>query len=166
MSLNKIKIALVQLNSCSVPELNFKQVEKYFCQAAKQQADLISLPENFLMMAASTKTIFVLDISYYISALQNLCLKYQIDCMAGSLPLVNNDITEIRRYSSCLYINSQGEILDQYNKIHLFDADVADEKGSYRESDFYCPGDRAVVVAALGARMGLSICIINLSRLT
>ncbi len=158
MSLNKIKIALVQLNSCSTPELNFQQVEECFDQAAKQQAALVALPENFLVLGASNKAIFALDISSYISALKNLCLKYQIDCVAGSLPLSSNDKKESRRYSSCLYIDSQGEIVDRYNKIHLFDADVADEKGSYRESEFYFPGDRAVVVKTLDARMGLSIC--------
>ena len=40
---------------------------------------------------------------------------------------------------------SRGECVAAYDKIHLFDVDVADAHGSYRESDAIEPGNLPVV---------------------
>ena len=45
-----------------------------------------------------------------------------------------------------------------YNKIHLFDADVEDATGRYRETDDYQPGGETKVVDISEATLGLSIC--------
>ncbi len=153
-----MKIALVQLNSSADPEENFLQVKEYFSQASQQNARLIAFPENFLAMAATANQIAVIDWPHYISALQVLCQKYQMACVAGSMPLAHDDENEKRPYASCLYIDENGKVLGQYNKIHLFDADVADDKGAYRESSYYCPGDKPRVIETEYARLGLSIC--------
>ena len=153
-----MKVALVQLNSSSDPEENLIQVKEYFAEASKQKANLIAFPENFFAMAVTAKQIAAIDWPYYISELQILCQKYQMACVAGSLPLANKDETEKRPYASCLYIDEEGEILGQYNKIHLFDADVDDDKGAYRESTYYCPGDKPLIIETDFALMGLSIC--------
>ncbi|HCI10995.1 MAG TPA: carbon-nitrogen hydrolase family protein, partial [Alcanivorax sp.] len=40
----------------------------------------------------------------------------------------------------------------------LFDADVSDRQGRYRESDVFEPGEQAVVATAAGLQVGLAIC--------
>jgi predicted amidohydrolase len=50
-----------------------------------------------------------------------------------------------------------GEIVARYDKIHMFDVDLAGGE-SYRESRLYRPGGTAVVADLPWARLGLTIC--------
>ena len=52
----------------------------------------------------------------------------------------------------------QGELIEHYHKIHLFDADVADQYASYRESDTFIPGKELKVVDCGFVKIGLAIC--------
>jgi deaminated glutathione amidase len=54
-------------------------------------------------------------------------------------------------------IDAAGEIRARYDKIHLFDVDLATGE-SWRESAAYRGGDRTVVVDTPVGRLGLSIC--------
>ena len=54
-------------------------------------------------------------------------------------------------------IDPHGEIVARYDKIHMFDVDLADGE-SYRESRNYRPGESAVVVDLPWGRLGLTIC--------
>ena len=53
-------------------------------------------------------------------------------------------------------IDDEGEIRARYDKIHLFDVDLATE--SWRESALYSPGDKAVLAETPVGRLGLSVC--------
>lgn len=53
-------------------------------------------------------------------------------------------------------IDDKGAIRARYDKIHLFDVDLATE--SWRESALYAAGDKAVVVNSPAGRLGLSVC--------
>jgi predicted amidohydrolase len=57
---------------------------------------------------------------------------------------------------SCL-IDREGRITARYDKIHMFDVDLG-EAGRIQESATIAPGSQAVLAAAEGARIGLSIC--------
>jgi predicted amidohydrolase len=54
-------------------------------------------------------------------------------------------------------IGPDGEIVATYDKIHMFDVDLAGGE-SYRESRLYRPGSAAVVADLPAARLGLSVC--------
>lgn len=54
-------------------------------------------------------------------------------------------------------IDGEGEIRARYEKIHLFDVDLATGE-SWRESASYAPGGRAVVAQTPIGPLGLSIC--------
>lgn len=54
-------------------------------------------------------------------------------------------------------IDDQGAVRARYDKIHLFDVDLATGE-SWRESSVYGPGEQVVAVDTPWARMGLSIC--------
>jgi len=57
---------------------------------------------------------------------------------------------------SCLF-TPDGNLAATYDKIHMFDVNVPDGQ-SYRESQTFRPGDRAVVADLPEARLGLSVC--------
>ena len=54
-------------------------------------------------------------------------------------------------------IAPSGDILARYDKIHMFDVDLAGGE-SYRESRLYRPGDAAVVADLPWTRLGLTVC--------
>ncbi len=54
-------------------------------------------------------------------------------------------------------IAPSGDILARYDKIHMFDVDLAGGE-SYRESRLYKAGDRAVVADLPWTRLGLTVC--------
>lgn len=62
-----------------------------------------------------------------------------------------------RRANRSLLLGPAGEIEARYDKIHLFDADLANGQ-SYRESASYEAGTAAVVAATPWGGLGLTIC--------
>jgi predicted amidohydrolase len=54
-------------------------------------------------------------------------------------------------------IDRKGDIAARYDKIHMFDVDLANGE-SYRESNSYRPGELAVVADLPWGRLGLSVC--------
>lgn len=74
----------------------------------------------------------------------------------GSLPL-KNERTDGRWANRSFMIDADGAIRARYDKIHLFDVDLATGE-SWRESSVYGPGEQVVAVDTPWARMGLSVC--------
>ncbi len=87
--------------------------------------------------------------------LAELATQFQVFLLAGSIPVASGDG---RVYSRCYLFNDQGQVLGDYDKLHLFDAEVTDGTGQYRESDTFCPGERISVVDTPFGRIGLAIC--------
>ncbi|RYV00833.1 amidohydrolase [Shewanella sp. OPT22] len=88
-------------------------------------------------------------------ALADIAKKYDVYLIAGSIP---EKALHNRVYSRCYFFSNQGEVLGSYDKIHLFDVDVADGTKTYRESDTFCPGERVTVVETPFGKIGLAIC--------
>lgn len=72
----------------------------------------------------------------------------------GSLALRGADGMRLNRG---FLIDDRGAIRARYDKIHLFDVDLATGE-SWRESAVYAPGGRAVAADTPWGRLGLSIC--------
>lgn len=90
-----------------------------------------------------------------ISLLSKLAIKYQVTLVAGSIPLLSS---ENKFTNSCCVFSPKGEVLAQYDKIHLFDVDVNDNEKQYCESKFTQKGDSSKVVQTHNVNVGLSIC--------
>jgi predicted amidohydrolase len=54
-------------------------------------------------------------------------------------------------------IDPEGRVTARYDKLHMFDVDLPGGE-SYRESQYFRPGDKAVVADLPFGRLGLSIC--------
>jgi predicted amidohydrolase len=63
-----------------------------------------------------------------------------------------------RVYSASQVFDADGRCVARYCKMHLFDVDVADAHGRYRESDDFLQGDVPVVIDTPVGRLGLAIC--------
>jgi predicted amidohydrolase len=81
--------------------------------------------------------------------------------VAGSIPIAScpaDRLLDKHVRAACLVINDCGDEVARYDKIHLFDVDVADDKGRYRESATVAAGDQVVLVDTPCGRLGLTIC--------
>lgn len=74
----------------------------------------------------------------------------------GSLPL-RDERSDGRWANRSFVIDDGGAIRARYDKIHLFDVDLATGE-SWRESSVYGPGENVVAVDTPWARMGLTVC--------
>lgn len=82
----------------------------------------------------------------------------QFNCylIAGSIPIKSRDPNKF--LNACLVFSPAGQLVEHYEKIHLFDVTVADGTKHYRESDTAMPGQHLVVVDINGIKFGLAIC--------
>lgn len=157
-----MKLAIIQLISTPDIDQNISQIEQ---QIIRLRADnttdemLVVLPECCLMFGLNEA-----DIKPFSEpkghgkmqqALSELAQKYRIYLVAGTIPLLADDG---RNLAASLLIDPKGVVVAQYNKIHLFDVDVADGIGSYRESDTTFPGQHISVVDTPFGRIGMAVC--------
>ncbi|KUJ83169.1 carbon-nitrogen hydrolase [Microbulbifer flavimaris] len=153
---------------------NLKRARTLLEEAVQRGAQLALLPENFAHMSDrgsfSVAEPFANDgradadtqpIQY---ALQRWAKELGIWLVAGSVPLSqrpDGSATEGRRSrSACLVYDDGGRLCARYDKIHLFDVEVEDSAGSYRESASIEPGEttQVQVVDTPWGKIGLSIC--------
>lgn len=155
-----MKTALVQLNSTDDPAENLERIQSYVKDAAHQGAKFILTPEVSNCVSTSrTHQKSVLcseDTDQTLAALQNQAKEHAVWILIGSLGLKTTD-PDGRFANRSFLISPDGEIRARYDKIHMFDVQVTPEE-TYRESDGYRPGSKAVVADTSFGKIGLSIC--------
>ena len=149
------RLVVVQMVSVKSISENLKQVELLL--RGVQEGDLVLLPENFALFSTNRHTLNAAEqigtgqIQDFLSIQAKLHRCYLV---AGSLPLRQND----KIYSSSMAYDPEGHLIGTYNKLHLFDVDIEDGVGSYRESDLYSQGDELVLFDTPLGRVGMAIC--------
>jgi len=158
--MDKALIAAIQMVSSDDLEDNLKTTKSLVEKAASQGAKMLVLPENFALMASSSKQITdvkeTLGEGRVQSFLAELARNNNIWIIAGSLPITSPDSS--RAYACCLVYDDSGKLVNNYNKIHLFDVDTPDKKQRYKESKTFHPGNQAIVIDSPFGKIGLSIC--------
>ena len=89
--------------------------------------------------------------------MRELARRYGVWLLVGSMPLISRENPELITTSSLLF-DEQGEIRARYDKLHMFDVDINDAHGHYRESDTYQHGQHLTVVDTPVGRLGMTIC--------
>ena len=160
-----VSVAAIQMVSSDQVEQNLRDTELLVTQAAEQGAQLVVLPENFALLSSSksreTGMKETTPDGPVRSFVADLARRRQLWIVAGSIPITvrpDGAAMESRVRAACFVYDSQGNEVARYDKIHLFDVDVADDFGSYRESDTIEPGDAVRTVATPFGCLGLSIC--------
>ncbi len=157
--MKSLSVAVVQMVSTINFEENLAQAADLIKEAANQGARLILLPENcFMFSAANFHELAMEELQTH--AIENFlseqAKKYQCYIVAGSLPALSSEKGKV--YSASCVHAPNGKRIACYNKIHLFDVDVGDNIGSYRESDTIVPGGELLSFELDGLKVGLSIC--------
>jgi predicted amidohydrolase len=93
--------------------------------------------------------------------ISSIAKKYKVWIVAGSIPCSSRpdkSLIDGLVRSACWVFDDAGEEVGRYDKIHLFDVDVDDNHGSYRESLQFEAGTSPEIIDTPVGVVGLSIC--------
>jgi predicted amidohydrolase len=152
------RAGLVQLRAGRTIGPNLDQAEALVREAAKGGAEYVQTPENTALMELDPQRVLALvqpeSESEPLARLCALAAELGIWLHIGSLGI---KLGEDRVANRSYVINPHGAIVARYDKLHMFDVDLPGGE-SYRESEYYGPGEKAVVVDLPFARLGMTIC--------
>jgi predicted amidohydrolase len=153
---------LVAVQMCSTPDVdvNFAMLNAELNKLPSDRPTLVVLPECFACFGAGDKALLAIAETPGNGPIQRklsqLAKKYAVWLVAGSIPLKTNNPDKFT--ASCLLIDDQGDIKHEYQKIHMFDVQVADNTGSYLESRVTQAGKQIVVADTPFGKLGLAVC--------
>jgi len=152
------KVALIQMRSGLEPEANLAAVLAGIDEAKRGGADYVQTPEMTNVLENNRERLFtkIFDEEHdpTLATLREVARKLSIYIHLGSLAV---KATPEKAANRAFLIDRNGDIAARYDKIHMFDVDLAGGE-SYRESNTYRPGDLAVVADLPWGRLGLTVC--------
>lgn len=155
-------VAVIQMVSGEQVAHNLACARVLLEQAAAEGARLVVLPENFAAMGKiNPKQIAALEAQQQgpiLPWLAQTARELGIWLVGGSVPLFPEGQVDGKPCASSLVFNEFGECVARYDKLHLFDAAVADQQGRYKESERYASGQKVSLVDTPVGRLGLTIC--------
>lgn len=155
-----MKIAVLQMTAGVDPADNAAVLTDAVRQARAGGADMLFTPEMSNMLdrnrARAAATIRAEDDDAVLAAVRAAAADAGLWVHLGSLA-VRGDGEDAKWRNRAFVIAPDGSIAARYDKIHLFDVDLASGE-SWRESSVYEGGDQAVAVRLPRAVLGLSIC--------
>ena len=158
MSAGTFKAAMIQMRSGLKPGANIDDAARMIGEAKSAGADYVLTPEMTNILAAKREQLFAAVVEEEsdasLAALRELARKLGIYVHIGSLAI---KISPDRAANRSFLVDPKGDIVARYDKIHMFDVDLADGE-SYRESRNYRPGELAVLTDLPWGRLGLTVC--------
>lgn len=152
-----MRVACLQLSSQDNVDSNLATIARLLKDAAGRGVTLAVLPEMFPFMhpAQERKEHFANQVAHQtvLPFLADQARRHQLTIVGGSLLLMGEDQ---RLRNCCPVFSPDGNLIATYDKIHLFDSDLADR--SYRESEQVTAGTSPQIVTLDEWCIGLSIC--------
>lgn len=151
------RVGIIQMTSGPQVADNLAFIAKHANRLATQGARWIVTPENAVVFGNRN------DYHQHAEPMGNGLIQRELAQIArengvwllvGSMPIARaHGVT-----TTSILFNPQGEPAAHYDKLHMFDVDVADSHQRYRESETFTPGDALTVVPTPMGSLGLSIC--------
>jgi deaminated glutathione amidase len=152
------RVGLVQMRSGRTPAANVAAAVKLIGQASQDGADYVQTPEMTNILELKRENLFAAIVAEEedagLATFRDLARKLGLWLHIGSLAI---KISPDKAANRAFLIDPKGEIVARYDKIHMFDVDLANGE-SYRESRSYRAGELAVVGDLPWGRLGLTIC--------
>lgn len=153
-----VKAACIQVNASDDMTQNIEMASQMIRRAKSEGAEFITLPENVSMMEFGGENIIAKaypeDEHPALREFKNLAGRIKAYLLIGSLAVsCEDDKVANRSY----LISREGHIAASYDKIHLFDVDLPGGE-SYRESNTFKGGSKAVLAPSPWGKIGLSVC--------
>jgi predicted amidohydrolase len=155
---SKFRVGLIQMRSGRTPQANTDAAIKLIGEAKSGGANYVLTPEVTNIMESSREKLFASIVPEEndptLATLRDLARTLGIYVHVGSLAV---KVGPEKAANRSFLIDRKGNIVARYDKIHMFDVDLAGGE-SYRESRSYRPGEMAVVSDLPWGRLGLTIC--------
>lgn len=166
-----IKLSAIQLNSRANVEQNLNVIAKQLAKLTHTSANegeinpsvdhLVVLPECCLFFGVNDKAQLSLAAqsktnNFLQNALSRLAKQYNVTLIGGTVPILTNDGNKFTN-TSCAF-SASGKLIGHYDKIHLFDVNIADNEKNYCESRFTQAGKSPCVIKTSFATIGLTVC--------
>jgi deaminated glutathione amidase len=152
------KVGLVQMRSGVDPQANLATALAAVEAAADAGADYVLTPEMTNIMEIKRDKLFAAitdeERDPSLAALCAAARKHSLYLHIGSLAV---KVSPDKAANRAFLIDRRGDVVARYDKIHMFDVDLANGE-SYRESRSYRPGDLAVVADLPWGRLGVTVC--------
>lgn len=153
-------IAVLQITSGTDLNGNVATIVDAIERAAAGGATMLFTPEMALLLdrdrARATKTVESDAMGRALGTLAAAAMAHRIWLHLGSAPIADPAHTP-RWVNRSLLIDADGAIVAQYDKLHLFDVQLATGE-TWRESNSYAPGNAIVTAETPLGRLGLTIC--------
>jgi predicted amidohydrolase len=157
-SKSTFKAAMIAMRSGLTPAANTDAAVKLIGEAKAAGADYVQTPEmtNILALKREQLLATIVDEEHdtSLATFRDLAKKLGIYIHVGSLAV---KASPDRAANRSFLIEPRGEIVARYDKIHMFDVDLANGE-SYRESRNFKPGEAAVLADLPWGRLGLTVC--------
>ena len=155
-----MRAALFQMTSGIDPAANAAAIVDMIARAKGEGADMLFTPEMAGYLdrdrARAAATLRCQAEDGVLAAVRDAAAREGLWVHIGSLPL-KDERADGRWANRSFLIDDTGAIRATYDKIHLFDVDLATGE-SWRESSVYGPGEQVVAADTPWGRMGFSIC--------
>ncbi|HVU43717.1 MAG TPA: carbon-nitrogen hydrolase family protein [Xanthobacteraceae bacterium] len=152
------KVGLIAMRSGIDPQANLNAVLAAIDQAKRAGADYVQTPEMTNVLESKRDrllaNIVTDDNDPTLATLREVARKLSIYIHIGSLAIKASHEKAVNR---SFLIDRKGDVVARYDKIHMFDVDLAGGE-SYRESNTYRAGELAVVADLPWGRLGLTVC--------
>jgi predicted amidohydrolase len=153
-----MKIAAIQMRSGLDPDANIGALEPMLADAAEQGASYVLTPEVTVIFPENRDQLRSVAAPFedhpQLRRVGELAKTHAIHLHIGSLAV---PLPDGRFANRSVLFDPNGQIIATYDKIHLFDADIAG-LNAYRESATYAGGEEAVTVPLGPFTLGMSIC--------
>ena len=150
--------AMIQMRSGLDPAANLAAALELIDAAKEAGADYVLTPEMTNILAAKREQLFAKIVAEEqdatLTTLREVARKLAIYIHIGSLAV---KVSPDKAANRSFVIDRRGEVVARYDKIHMFDVDLAGGE-SYRESNTYRPGELAMVADLPWGRLGLTVC--------
>ncbi len=158
--MNMLRAALMQMTAGIDPAANALAIEQAMARAAEAGATLFCTPEMSNLIdrdrARAASHIVAEGDDEVLRRICAAAAKHHLWVLIGSLAVRHEG--EADKYANRSYlIDDTGAIRARYDKMHLFDVDLASGE-SWRESNAYAAGNTAMVADTPWGGIGLSIC--------
>jgi deaminated glutathione amidase len=154
----RFRAGLVQLRSGRTVASNLDKAEALVRRAAKGGAQYVQTPENTGIMELKPELVLAAAESEGKSAplawARALARELGIWLHIGSIAI---KLDQSRVANRSYLLDPKGRVTARYDKLHMFDVDLAGGE-SYRESQYFRPGAKAILADLPFGRFGLSIC--------
>ena len=152
------KVAAIQMASGPNVAGNLSEARRLIAKAAEEGARLVVLPEFFAIMGMNDQDKIKVREQPGQGPIQSFlgetARQYKVWLVGGSIPLAAS--TPDKVLNSCLVFDEHGKQVARYDKIHLFNLELGNER--YDEAKTIEPGKQVVVVDSPFGRIGLAVC--------